>query len=160
MKMSLLFYKKKKMSSSATRNIMLTVGLSTVRETSLLNSLKKTNWASEGGLFLFSYNTSCWSWRVRGLIGAGAFRRDPLQITKETINIILFIVTDALNIHMDFVCISTSFSRHTHTHSVWYIMSPVGSWNGSTRDEQSIHWSFFSWSEKCLKDFNHEWRTS
>ena len=50
-----------------------------------------------------------------GLTGGGAFRTDPLRIS--TLNKILFIMTDALNIHMAFVCIGTLFSPHTHTHT-------------------------------------------
>lgn len=60
---------------------------------------------------------------MRVLTEGAAFGTDPLQISNETLNIILFILTDALNMHMAFVCIGTLFSRHTYTHSVRQIQN-------------------------------------
>lgn len=55
----------------------------------------------------------------KALTGGGAFSTDPPRMSEETLNIILLILTDALDIHTAFVCIGTLLRHtHTHTHSV------------------------------------------
>lgn len=88
----------------------------------------------------FCYITSCWKCRARGLAGGGAFRTDPLRISEETLKkIILFILTDALNIHMAFVCIGT-FSGHTH--SVWIHNETVDFQTAESVTDRVHEWDF------------------